>query len=232
MTRTEREPESGVWIGRLEAEIARELGQTLTLAAGGNLPESRAISALLELPGARLRLAVEREGLAGVLVEGRLIESAQSDEETLCELWAGILTSVAARLEGKMGGAIEYGEPVGEPCTLRLGSASMRMALAVEASAAPRESPPPRGNYDLLLEVELDALVRFGSREMEMKDLLELGPGDVVELDRQVSDPVDLIIGDKIVARGEVVLVNGNFGLRVTEVSEPVRRLESIRCLV
>jgi hypothetical protein len=42
---------------------------------------------------------------------------------------------------------------------------------------------------------------------------------------------VDLIVGEKIVARGEVVLVNGNFGLRVTEVAEPVRRLESIRCL-
>jgi flagellar motor switch protein FliN len=53
----------------------------------------------------------------------------------------------------------------------------------------------------------------------------------VVELDRHVSDPVDLIVSDKIVARGEVVLVNGNFGVRVTEVSTPQNRLESIRCL-
>ena len=57
------------------------------------------------------------------------------------------------------------------------------------------------------------------------------GPGDVVELDRHVADPVDLIVGDKIVARGEVVLVNGNFGLRVTEVAAPRKRLESVRCL-
>ncbi len=84
------------------------------------------------------------------------------------------------------------------------------------------------GRYDLLLEVELEAVVRFGSRSLELRELLELGPGDVVELDRQVTDPVDLIVGDKIVARGEVVLVDGNFGLRVTEVAEPVRRLESI----
>ena len=48
----------------------------------------------------------------------------------------------------------------------------------------------PKGNFDLLLEVELDASVRFGSREIELKELLELGPGDVVELDRQVADPV------------------------------------------
>lgn len=79
--------------------------------------------------------------------------------------------------------------------------------------------------------MELEASLRFGSREMPLNEILDLGPGDVVQLDRHVADPVDLIIGDKIVARGEVVLVNGNFGLRVTEVAEPRKRLESIRCL-
>ena len=83
----------------------------------------------------------------------------------------------------------------------------------------------------LLLDVELEVALRFGSREMPLGEILDLGPGDVVELDRQVADPVDLIVGDKIVARGEVMLVNGNFGLRVTEVAAPRKRLESIRCL-
>ncbi len=84
---------------------------------------------------------------------------------------------------------------------------------------------------ELLLDVELEVSLRFGSREMPLGEILELGPGDVVELDRHVADPVDLIVGDKIVARGEVVLVNGNFALRVTEVAAPRKRLESIRCL-
>jgi flagellar motor switch protein FliN len=84
---------------------------------------------------------------------------------------------------------------------------------------------------ELLLDVELEASLRFGSREMPLGEILDLGPGDVVELDRHVADPVDLIVGDKIVARGEVVLVNGNFALRVTDVAAPRRRLESIRCL-
>lgn len=88
-----------------------------------------------------------------------------------------------------------------------------------------------RPGIDLLLDVELEATLRFGSREIPLGELLELGPGDVVQLDRNVTDPVDLIIADKIVARGDVVLVNGNFGLRVTEVAEPRRRLETIRCL-
>ncbi len=100
--------------------------------------------------------------------------------------------------------------------------------------AASDETPHPVGlsaGVELLLDVELEAALRFGCRELSLSDVLELGPGDVVELDRQVVDPVDLIVGDKIVARGEVVLVNGNFGLRVTEVAAPRKRLESIRCL-
>ena len=84
---------------------------------------------------------------------------------------------------------------------------------------------------ELLLDVELEASLRFGSREMALCDLLALGPGDVIQLDRALADPVDLIIGDKIVARGEVVLVNGNFGLQIAEVAEPRKSLESIRCL-
>jgi flagellar motor switch protein FliN len=88
-----------------------------------------------------------------------------------------------------------------------------------------------RQGIELLLDIELEASLRFGSSEMALSDLLALGPGDVVQLDRALTDPVDLIIGDKIVARGEVVLVNGNFGLQVTEVAEPRKCLESIRCL-
>ncbi len=83
----------------------------------------------------------------------------------------------------------------------------------------------------LLCDIELDATLQFGFREMPLREVLELGPGDVVELDRHVSEPVDLVIGDRIVARGEVVVVSGNFALRVTEVAAPQLRLESIRCL-
>lgn len=95
-------------------------------------------------------------------------------------------------------------------------------------------SLPPAGispGIELLLDVELEAALRFGCREMPLGEILDMGPGDVVELDRHVTDPVDLIVGDKIVARGEVVLINGNFALRVTEVAAPRKRLESIRCL-
>jgi len=104
--------------------------------------------------------------------------------------------------------------------------------------SVPPVPPPPSASgpalspgVELLLDVELDAALRFGCREMPLAEILDLGPGDVVQLDRHIADPVDLIVGDKIVARGEVVLINGNFGLRVTEVAAPRKRLESIRCL-
>jgi flagellar motor switch protein FliN/FliY len=83
---------------------------------------------------------------------------------------------------------------------------------------------------DLLNDIDLDATLRFGSRDMTMEEVLDLGPGAVIELDRHTSEPVDLIVGDRIVARGEVVIVSGNFALRITEVAAPQLRLESIRC--
>jgi flagellar motor switch protein FliN len=101
----------------------------------------------------------------------------------------------------------------------------LRSSVAVGLDAA--LSP----GVELLLDVELEAALRFGRCEMPLGEILELGPGDVVELDRHVTDPVDLIVGNKIVARGDVVLIDGNFGLRVTEVATPQKRLESIRCL-
>ncbi|MGC1461440.1 MAG: FliM/FliN family flagellar motor switch protein [Terracidiphilus sp.] len=112
-------------------------------------------------------------------------------------------------------------------------SAEADLPSASHQARTPAGAPAPSltPGLELLLDVELEASLRFGCREMPLGEILDLGPGDVVQLDRHVSDPVDLIVGDKIVARGEVVLVNGNFGLRVTEVAAPRKRLKSIRCL-
>jgi flagellar motor switch protein FliN len=122
-------------------------------------------------------------------------------------------------------------KPAGKP--VAASPAAPEKAAGEVSIPATSASPGPvlSSGIELLLDVELEATLRFGSREMPLGELLDLGPGDVVQLDRNISDPVDLIVGDKIVARGEVVLVNGNFGLRVTEVAAPKKRLESIRCL-
>jgi flagellar motor switch protein FliN len=70
----------------------------------------------------------------------------------------------------------------------------------------------------MLMEVELAVTMRFGGKKMLLKDILDLCTGSVVELDQQVQEPVDLLLDGRLVARGEVVVVEGNYGLRVTEV--------------
>lgn len=86
-----------------------------------------------------------------------------------------------------------------------------------------RVSPPPTAAQEenklaLLMDVELAMTLRFGGRRMLLREILDLCPGAVVELDRQVEDPVELLLDGKLVARGEVVVLDGNYGLRVTEV--------------
>ncbi len=82
------------------------------------------------------------------------------------------------------------------------------------------------------MDVELEVRLHFGGREMLVAEAFDIAPGTVLELDRDVTDPVDLLVGDRIVARGEVVVVGGNFALHVSEVLEPEPRLESVRCLL
>ncbi len=101
----------------------------------------------------------------------------------------------------------------------------------IDPGTGPNSQAGHAARMDLLYDIELDATLQFGSREMPLREVLALGPGDVVELDRHVSEPVDLVVGDRIVARGEVVVASGNFALRITEVATPQLRLESIRCL-
>jgi flagellar motor switch protein FliN/FliY len=74
-----------------------------------------------------------------------------------------------------------------------------------------------------LLDAELEVALSFGGRQLMLKEILDLNPGSVVELDHHVQDPVDLRIGGKTIARGEVVVVEGNYGLRITEIVEQQR---------
>jgi len=71
----------------------------------------------------------------------------------------------------------------------------------------------------LLMDMEMPLLVRFGSTRMLMSDLLALGPGSVVEFRRSPEDPVDLLVNGRVVARATVVVVQGNYGVRITEIA-------------
>lgn len=96
----------------------------------------------------------------------------------------------------------------------------------------PAASPEPSGarnsNLELLLDVRLDATIRFGQKRMLLRDILELHPGTAVALDRLVQEPVELLVGGRVVAQGEVVIIDGNYGLRITEIMTMQQRLESL----
>jgi flagellar motor switch protein FliN len=83
-------------------------------------------------------------------------------------------------------------------------------------------------NIDLLLDVELPVSVSFGHTEMQLKDILKLGAGSVIELDKSVNDPVTIIVNRKPIARGEVVMVDGNYGVRILEVESTADRIRSL----
>lgn len=81
---------------------------------------------------------------------------------------------------------------------------------------------------ELLLDVRLDASIRFGQKRMLLRDILELHPGTAVALDRQVQEPVELLVGGHAVAQGEVVIVDGNYALRITEILSALQRIDSL----
>jgi flagellar motor switch protein FliN/FliY len=80
---------------------------------------------------------------------------------------------------------------------------------------------------DLLMDVPLRVTVELGRTRMQIRDVLELGKGSVVELDKLAGEPVDLLVNGKLIARGEVVVIDENFGVRVTDIVSPAERLLS-----
>jgi len=90
------------------------------------------------------------------------------------------------------------------------------------AKSAAAKAIADQVNLNLVLDVELNVTLRFGQRQLTLREVLDLTTGSVVELDRQVEEPVELLLDGVVIARGEAVVVDGNYGLRVTEVLQPV----------
>lgn len=84
-------------------------------------------------------------------------------------------------------------------------------------------------NMDLIMDVKLPIRVRIGSKKMLLKDVLSMDIGSVIELDQLANDPLEILIGDKKIASGEVVIVDGNFGIQITEIGTKKERIESLK---
>lgn len=93
---------------------------------------------------------------------------------------------------------------------------------------SPQPTRPADQNIELLFDVTLQVTVELGRTCMRIRDVLGLGPGAVIELDRLAGEPVDLYLNDRIFARGEVVVIEENFGVRITEILSPEARVQAL----
>jgi flagellar motor switch protein FliN len=98
-------------------------------------------------------------------------------------------------------------------------------ALAVRGPGA---AAAPAHAFDLLLDVEMPVSISFGKTQMPLKDVIKLNTGSIVELNRTLSEPVEIIINNCVIARGEVVVVDGNYGVRIQHIVSRAERLRSV----
>ncbi|MGD9849773.1 MAG: flagellar motor switch protein FliN [Nitrospirales bacterium] len=83
-------------------------------------------------------------------------------------------------------------------------------------------------SLERILDIPLLLSAQLGNTRMLIKDLLQLGPGSIVELDKLAGEPLEILVNDKLVARGEVVMVNEKFGVRLTDVVSPTERVNKL----
>lgn len=83
-------------------------------------------------------------------------------------------------------------------------------------------------NLDLILDIPLNVTVELGRNKMLINDLLQLGQGSVIELTKLVGEPLEVMVNNRLVARGEVVVINEKFGVRLTDIVSPLERVQSL----
>ena len=165
-------------------------------------------------------LEIVRQALSG---SGAGAWRARLERETLCEAGRRIGRTPA---QGSWIGARRISKPPG--CRRRFRSPSSRAADATAARSR-RSRRPKSKNFDLLLDVELPVSVSFGRAQVALKDVLKLTTGSIVELNRDIGDPVEVIVNNCVIARGEVVVVEGNFGVRIQQVISRQERLRTLK---
>ncbi len=120
----------------------------------------------------------------------------------------------------------EEEEPAGDEAESALGTE------VVESSdpggGAEGEGEDAEVNVDLIMDLPLQVVVELGHAKMLINDLLQIGQGSVIELNKQVGEPLDVLVNGKLVARGEVVVVKDRFGVRITEILSTIERIKQL----
>ena len=100
--------------------------------------------------------------------------------------------------------------------------------LVENSSESVNEKRPGKENLRVLENIDVALTVEVGGAEIKIKELLRLGEGSVVELDRLAGDPLDILANGTMIAKGEVVMVGERYGVRFTEIVDPEKRMESV----
>lgn len=216
-------PGAAVWIGFAEAGW-EEIGRRALAAAGVEeaTPEdcrstfsetlSQALGALASAVGGRLG----RDVAAGGGQDGAPEPDPSAAQTPVSVRFAdGTTMEGAAAANAELLGAFAEQAGAAEP-------------PAATAAAAPRTAADNSKTFGLLLEVELPVSVSFGRAQLPLRDVLKLTTGSIVELNRSVSEPVEVIVNNCVIARGEVVVIEGNYGVRVREIISREERLRTL----
>jgi flagellar motor switch protein FliN/FliY len=124
---------------------------------------------------------------------------------------------------------VEMIEKLGQkPAAVAVAQPKTGSAGAGSSAPAGGTGHPESRTLDLLLDVELPISVSFGRAHLPLKEVMKLTTGSIVELNRTISEPVDIIVNNCVIARGEVVVVEGNFGVRIQEVISRQERLRTL----
>lgn len=137
-------------------------------------------------------------------------KSKDGDQDQLAEEWARALEA---------GDDIQEGKPLGRAAE----------KASFEELHASRPTVTHSADLDFILDIPLEVTVEMGRTKMLINDLLQLGQGSVIELNRLAGEPLDILVNNKLVARGEVVVVGEKFGIRLTDIVSPLERVKRLR---
>jgi flagellar motor switch protein FliN/FliY len=130
----------------------------------------------------------------------------------------GVALSAIAAKDGAVAVPLLHGGDVRAVLALAL---TPWPADTAPAGVATRGAGIARGGLDMIHDVEMEVSAELGRTRMSVRELLSLSPGAIVELDRAAGSPADLLVNGRLIARGEVVVVDENFGIRITEIVSP-----------
>lgn len=109
------------------------------------------------------------------------------------------------------------------------GAAIEEPSTGPSSAVAQTGEPGHERNLDLILDIPLQLSVELGRTSMLIRDLVHLGQGSIVELSKELGEPVEVLVNNKLIARGEVVVVEEKFGVRLTDIVSPSERIEKLR---